>query len=50
MIRIAKTATGPQLFLGRFRCHHFHIGLAAILAGAYLVAVDRRDFVDWLIR
>jgi hypothetical protein len=49
MIRIIKTAKGPQFFIGPVRIHHFVAGLAAIALGVVAVVHDRDDLIIWIL-
>lgn len=52
-VRIESNILGPRLFIAGHRWHHFHIGLAMLGAGAigaYLIAKDLDDFLEWCIR
>lgn len=47
--RIERHELGRRLHYGKRRIHHFHFGLAAIAAGAVLIALDLEDFLEWAL-
>lgn len=51
VVRVERMPDGtPRLFLGSARCHHYDVGAALMVVGAYLAWLDRVDILDDAIR